>query len=144
MSPMQTQSTPLDRNALLLAFAWLVALVATLGSLYYSEVRNFIPCTLCWYQRIAMYPLVLILGLATWRNDVHIRPYALTLSLMGLFWSSYHLLELWVPGLAPNVCKGPIPCNVEYIPSFPIPLQAGIAFLLISLALFLLRPTQRS
>lgn len=144
MSPMQTQSTPLDRNALLLAFAWLVALVATLGSLYYSEVRNFIPCTLCWYQRIAMYPLVLILGLATWRNDVHIRPYALTLSLVGLFWSSYHLLELWVPGLAPNVCKGPIPCNVEYIPSFPIPLQAGIAFTLISLALFLLRPTQRS
>ncbi|WP_297557593.1 disulfide bond formation protein B [Meiothermus sp.] len=141
---MQTQSTPLDRNALLLAFAWLVALVATLGSLYYSEVRNFIPCTLCWYQRIAMYPLVLILGIATWRNDVHIRPYALTLSLVGLFWSSYHLLELWVPGLAPNVCKGPIPCNVEYIPSFPIPLQAGIAFLLISLALFLLRPTRRS
>ncbi|AGK03629.1 disulfide bond formation protein B [Meiothermus ruber] len=141
---MQTQSTPLDRNALLLAFAWLVALVATLGSLYYSEVRNFIPCTLCWYQRIAMYPLVLILGLATWRNDVHIRPYALTLSLVGLFWSSYHLLELWVPGLAPNVCKGPIPCNVEYIPSFPIPLQAGIAFTLISLALFLLRPTRRS
>jgi disulfide bond formation protein DsbB len=144
MSPMQTQSTPLDRNALLLAFAWLVALVATLGSLYYSEVRNFIPCTLCWYQRIAMYPLVLILGLATWRNDVHIRPYALTLSLVGLFWSSYHLLELWVPGLAPNVCKGPIPCNVEYIPSFPIPLQAGIAFTLIALALFLLRPTRRS
>lgn len=144
MSPMQTHATPLDRNALLLAFAWLVALVATLGSLYYSEVRNFIPCTLCWYQRIAMYPLVLILGLATWRNDVHIRPYALTLSLVGLFWSSYHLLELWVPGLAPNVCKGPIPCNVEYIPSFPIPLQAGIAFTLISLALFLLRPTRRS
>ncbi len=142
---MQTPSkSSFDRNALLLAFAWLVALVATLGSLYYSEVRNFIPCTLCWYQRIAMYPLVFILGIATWRNDAQIRPYALTLSLLGLFWSSYHLLELWVPGLAPNVCKGPIPCNVEYIPSFPIPLQAGIAFLLISLALFLLRPTRRS
>lgn len=139
---MQTQSSSTNRNALLLAFAWLVALVATLGSLYYSEVRNFIPCTLCWYQRIAMYPLVLILGIATWRNDAQIRPYALTLSLVGLFWSCYHLLELWVPGLAPNVCKGPIPCNVEYIPSFPIPLQAGIAFALISLALFLLRPTR--
>ncbi len=140
----KSSSSTFERNALLLAFAWLVALVATLGSLYYSEVRNFIPCTLCWYQRIAMYPLVFILGIATWRNDPHIRPYALTLSLLGLFWSSYHLLELWVPGLAPNVCKGPIPCNVEYIPSFPIPLQAGIAFLLISLALFLLRPTRRS
>lgn len=136
-------SSTLDRNALLLAFAWLVALVATLGSLYYSEVRNFIPCTLCWYQRIAMYPLVFVLGIATWKNDAQIRPYALTLSLLGLFWSSYHLLELWVPGLAPNVCKGPIPCNVEYIPSFPIPLQAGIAFLLISVALFLVRSDKR-
>lgn len=136
-------SSTLDRNALLLAFAWLVALVATLGSLYYSEVRNFIPCTLCWYQRIAMYPLVFILGIATWKNDAQIRPYALTLSLLGLFWSSYHLLELWVPGLAPNVCKGPIPCNVEYVPSFPIPLQAGIAFLLISVALFLVRSDKR-
>ncbi|GIW34541.1 MAG: 2-oxoglutarate dehydrogenase [Meiothermus sp.] len=143
MSPMQTPSSSLDRNALLLALAWLVALVATLGSLYYSEVRNFIPCTLCWYQRIAMYPLVFLLGMATWRNDAGIRPYALTLSLLGLFWSSYHLLELWVPGLAPNVCKGPIPCNVEYVPSFPIPLQAWIAFLLISIALFWVRPPRR-
>ncbi|MCS7069525.1 MAG: disulfide bond formation protein B [Meiothermus sp.] len=141
---MQRQTTAnSDRNALLLAFAWLVALVATLGSLYYSEVRNFIPCTLCWYQRIAMYPLVFLLGIATWRNDSGIRPYALSLSLLGLFWSCYHLLELWVPGVAPNVCKGPIPCNVEYVPSFPIPLQAGIAFLLISTALFLVRPVQR-
>ncbi|WP_297860053.1 disulfide bond formation protein B [Meiothermus sp.] len=140
---MQTPSSSLDRNALLLALAWLVALVATLGSLYYSEVRNFIPCTLCWYQRIAMYPLVFLLGMATWRNDAGIRPYALTLSLLGLFWSSYHLLELWVPGLAPNVCKGPIPCNVEYVPSFPIPLQAWIAFLLISIALFWVRPPRR-
>lgn len=141
---MQTSSpSTFDRNALLLAFAWLVALVATLGSLYYSEVRNFIPCTLCWYQRIAMYPLVFLLGIATWRNDAGIRPYALTLSLLGLFWSSYHLLELWVPGVAPNVCKGPIPCNVEYVPSFPIPLQAGIAFLLISVALFWVRPARR-
>jgi len=136
-------SSALDRNAWLLAFAWLVALVATLGSLYYSEVRNFIPCTLCWYQRIAMYPLVFILGIATWRNDAQIRPYALTLSLLGLFWSGYHLLELWMPGLAPSVCKGPIPCNVEYMPSFPIPLQAAIAFLLISVALFLVHPARR-
>jgi disulfide bond formation protein DsbB len=136
-------SSALDRNVLLLAFAWLVALVATLGSLYYSEVRNFIPCTLCWYQRVAMYPLALMLGIATWRNDPQIRPYALTLSLLGLFWSSYHLLELWMPGLAPSVCKGPIPCNIEYMPSFPIPLQAAIAFLLISVALFLVHPARR-
>ncbi|WP_299433802.1 disulfide bond formation protein B [uncultured Meiothermus sp.] len=144
MNTTQTRSTSgFDRNALLLAFAWLVALVATLGSLYYSEVRHFIPCTLCWYQRIAMYPLVFILAIATWRGDVNIKPYALTLSLLGLFWSSYHLLEQWVPGFAPSVCSGPIPCNIEYIPSFPIPLQAWITFFLISVALFLVRSTKR-
>ncbi|WP_407942633.1 disulfide bond formation protein B [Meiothermus luteus] len=131
---------PSERNTLLLALAWLVALVATLGSLYYSEVRNFIPCTLCWYQRIAMYPLALLLGIALWRGDAGVKPYAITLSLLGLFWSSYHLLELWVPGLAPNVCKGPIPCNVEYLPQFPIPLQAWLAFALITLALLGVSP----
>jgi disulfide bond formation protein DsbB len=140
MQTSSSSSQSFDRNALLLAFAWLVALTAMLGSLYYSEVRMFIPCTMCWYQRIFMYSLVFILGIATWKGDTHIRPYALTLSLVGLFFSAWHLLELWVPGIAPTVCRGPIPCNIEYIPSFPIPLQAGIAFTLISTALFLIRP----
>lgn len=139
MTPVRNLN-PSERNTLLLALAWLVALVATLGSLYYSEVRNFIPCTLCWYQRIAMYPLALLLGIALWRGDAGVKPYAVTLSLLGLFWSSYHLLELWVPGLAPNVCKGPIPCNVEYLPQFPIPLQAWLAFALITLALLGVSP----
>ena len=49
--------------------AWLIAIVATLGSLYFSEVRMFVPCVLCWYQRILMYPLVLILGVTTYRQD---------------------------------------------------------------------------
>ncbi|MDX2006729.1 MAG: disulfide bond formation protein B [Meiothermus sp.] len=140
MQTSQTSSPSLDRNALLLAFAWLVALTAMLGSLYYSEVRMFIPCTMCWYQRIAMYGLAVILGIATWRGDSGIKIYALPLSLGGLFFSAWHLLELWVPGVAPSVCRGPIPCNVEYIPSFPIPLQAALAFILISAALFLVRP----
>lgn len=139
----QAEISSFNRNSLLLAFAWLVALVATIGSLYYSEVRLFPPCTLCWYQRIAMYPLVFMLAIATWRGDTGIRPYALTLSLVGLFWSGYHLLEQRVPGFAPSVCRGPIPCNIEFIPSFPIPLQAAIAFLLISIALFMVRPAKR-
>ena len=57
----------LGPHATLLAFV--VAAVATAGSLYLSEVANFTPCTLCWYQRIAMYPLVVLLGIATWRRD---------------------------------------------------------------------------
>ena len=49
--------------------SWLLALIATLGSLYFSEIMNFIPCKLCWYQRILMYPLVVLLGIAAVRRD---------------------------------------------------------------------------
>ena len=56
-----------------LTLAWGVALLATAGSLYFSEVANYLPCTLCWYQRIAMYPLVLILGIAVLRRDTAVR-----------------------------------------------------------------------
>ena len=54
------------RTALLYP-AWVVAIVATLGSLYFSEIRHFVPCVLCWYQRILMYPLVPILAVATFQ-----------------------------------------------------------------------------
>ena len=64
-------------QALVLAF--LVAAISMSGSLYFSEGAHFTPCKLCWYQRIAMYPLVPVLGLAAWRRDDGIRPYAATL-----------------------------------------------------------------
>ncbi|AFH39519.1 disulfide bond formation protein DsbC [Thermus parvatiensis] len=127
-----------ERKTLYLAFAWVVALVATLGSLYYSEVRLFLPCELCWYQRIFMYPQAVILGLALWRQDFGVWPYSLALSLIGGSISALHLTQLWFPGLFPLACKPPVPCSVEYIPQFPIPLQAFIAFALIALAMGLL------
>lgn len=127
-----------ERKTLYLAFAWVVALVATLGSLYYSEVRLFLPCELCWYQRIFMYPQAVILGLALWRQDFGVWPYSLALSLLGGSVSVLHLTQEWFPGLFPLACKPPVPCSVEYIPEFPIPLQALIAFTLIALAMGLL------
>ncbi|GAA6752815.1 disulfide bond formation protein B [Thermus antranikianii] len=113
-------------------------MVATLGSLYYSEVRLFLPCELCWYQRIFMYPQAVLLGLALWRQDLSIWPYALTLSLIGGSISTLHLMEQRFPDLFTLACKPPVPCSVEYIPQFPIPLQALIAFLLIALSMGLL------
>ena len=73
--------------------AWVVALVATLGSLYFSEIRGFVPCTLCWYQRILMYPLVLILGVATYRQDERGFAYSLPLSVAGIL-ASVHSTRL--------------------------------------------------
>lgn len=137
------QPSAATRNNLLLAFAWLVALVATLGSLYYSEIRLFLPCELCWYQRIFMYPLAVILGIAAWRSDFNIRLYALPLAGIGWLISLRHNLEQRFPDHFPAACKGPISCTTEYIPSFPIPLQALIAFTLIIVALLLIRTARR-
>ena len=67
-----------------------IALIATLGSLYYSEIAGFEPCKLCWLQRIFMYPLVMILGLADARSDKKIIDYALALSFAGIIISLYH------------------------------------------------------
>ncbi len=128
----------LMKRHLLLTFAWVVALVATLGSLYYSEVRLFLPCELCWYQRIFMYPQAVILAVALWRQDFGVWPYSLALSLIGGSISALHLLQQRFPDLFTLACKPPVPCTVEYIPSFPIPLQALIAFALIALSMVLL------
>ncbi|WP_019584761.1 disulfide bond formation protein B [Deinococcus apachensis] len=78
-----------------LYLAWVVALAATLGSLWFSEVRGFVPCVLCWFQRIAMYPLALLLGIAALRGDLSIRAYALPLAAVGWIIALIHNLEDW-------------------------------------------------
>ncbi len=127
--------------------AWLVALVATLGSLYFSEVRGFVPCTLCWYQRILMYPLVLLLGVATYRQDERGFAYVLPLSLAGMFVSTYHVLEQNVPGFgAPALCAAGVPCSAKYINwlgFISIPVLALTAFTIITVLLFVSRARAR-
>ena len=112
-----------------------VALVATLGSLYLSEVANFVPCRLCWYQRIAMYPLVPILGMAVWRGDAGVRFYALPLAIIGGLISSYHILLERYPSLESGVCEAANPCTLIWVRRFgylTIPTMALSAFALIT------------
>lgn len=127
-----------------LGLAFLVALVATLGSLYLSEVAHFTPCTLCWYQRICMYPLAVILGLAAWRRDLGVRPYALALTALGAPISAYHYLLERFPGLESAACDPANPCTVLWVWRFhylSIPLMAGSAFALVATLLLLARPS---
>lgn len=125
--------------ALYLYLAWLTAIVATVGSLYFSEVRMFIPCTLCWYQRILMYPLAYQLGAAAWSGDAGVVRYALPLTVFGVFVSTFHYLEQMIPDFGfPEVCRGAVPCTVRYIEWFgfvTIPFLALIAFAIISVSL---------
>ena len=72
--------------------AFLQAWLATLGSLYFSEIRDFRPCLLCWYQRILMYPLIIILGVAIFRKDKNAAYYVLPMSIMGVAIAFYQYL----------------------------------------------------
>ena len=114
--------------------AFAVATVATLGSLYLSEVVHLIPCTFCWYQRIAMYPLVVVLGLAAWRRDHGVRPYAAALSGIGACIAAYHRLIQAFPSLGGSACSSGVPCTAAYFTVFgfvTIPYMALSGFLLI-------------
>jgi disulfide bond formation protein DsbB len=124
--------TALGPHVLWLAF--LVALLATLGSLYFSEVAGFEPCLLCWYQRIAMYPLVVILGLAAWRRDGSAWIYAAALAAIGAVIAAYHILLEWFPDLSSGACDPDNPCTLVWFRVFgfiSLPTLALTAFLLI-------------
>lgn len=101
-----------------LPLAWLVAVVATAGSLYYSEIADFIPCTLCWYQRIAMYPLSLILGVAVIARDRAAWRYVLPLSLVGAAVSIYHYQLEVFPEQGHGACDPTVPCSTRYFEEF--------------------------
>ncbi len=114
--------------------AWGVATLAAAGSLYFSEVANYTPCTLCWYQRIAMYPLVLILGIAAWKRDIGIRLYAIPIAAVGASISAYHYLLEWFPQIDAGACTVGIPCTQVWFREFgfvSLPLLALTAFLLV-------------
>ncbi len=130
-----------------LPFAWVAAATATFGSLYLSEIVNLIPCTYCWYQRIAMYPLVVILGIAWWRRDRGVVRYAAPLATIGLAIAGWHYLIQQVPSLGGDACTVGVPCNSAYFWEFgfiSIPYMAGSAFALILALLHVLTTNRRS
>ena len=118
--------------------AWVVALAATLGSLIYSEVIHFLPCRLCWCQRIAMYPMSVILLIGAIRKDMAAKIYALPFALGGLAISIWHYLTQTFPNLEGGSCDPTNPCSAKYVDVFgfiSIPFMAGTAFTLIAVLL---------
>lgn len=106
----------------------LVTSVSMLGSLYFSEAVGYRPCVLCWYQRIAMYSLAIILVIATVRKDRAIAPYAMVLAALGAGIAGYHwLLERW-PSLDTGTCSADAPCSVPYFEVFGFVSLAFMAF----------------
>jgi disulfide bond formation protein DsbB len=123
-------------------FAFLITLVALGGSLFYSEVIGYEPCVLCWWQRVFLYPQVLIFGLALWKRDTSPFLYAVPLSVFSALLSTYHsYVYLGGKSLLPCTALGGA-CSKVYVMEFgyvTIPLMA----LTIALFIFLLAWSHR-
>ena len=128
-----------------LYFALLVATVATTGSLFLSEIAKFVPCNLCWYQRIFMYPQVILLGVATLTNDLNIKKYVLPLVGIGIAIATYHY--------ALQMSPFPLPCTDEVASCaakqaarfgyITIPMMSWTAFLLVGILMLLSKPLKK-
>ncbi|PEL10564.1 disulfide oxidoreductase [Bacillus sp. AFS017336] len=127
----------MKKHQSILFFTWIVSIIATLGSLSFSVINHWTPCSLCWYQRIFMYPIVFIVGIAVYKNKIKDVIYVLPLSLIGMCISIYHILIQKVPAMKETATQcGPVPCTGDYLNWFgfiTIPMLAFVAFLLINI-----------
>lgn len=116
--------------------AWLIATVSTLGALFLGEVMGYTPCVLCWYQRIAMFPLVFVLATGLFPFDRRVVRFALPLSIAGLGLALFHmaLVAGWIPeNIKP--CQQGVPCSdvqVVWLGFVTIPLLSAISFSLVA------------
>jgi disulfide bond formation protein DsbB/mono/diheme cytochrome c family protein len=132
---MERVSIWLNRNSMYIALV--AAWIAMCGSLYFSEVKGYVPCVLCWYQRILMYPLAGIIAIGLLRRDWHLPYYVLPFSLVGLCVSTYHyLLEKTDIFAGAAACRQGVSCTTQWINWFgfvTIPFLALVGFLIITL-----------
>lgn len=124
-----------------LYLAWALALASLGGSLYFSEIKHFIPCLLCWYQRILMYPLVAIIAVGLFRRDRVLAAYVLPLSITGIGFALYHNLLQWgiiSERFAP--CVNGVSCVTNHVVALnfiTIPLLSLTAFTVITILMII-------
>ncbi|MEZ5346932.1 MAG: disulfide oxidoreductase [Pyrinomonadaceae bacterium] len=135
-------------NELLPYLAWIIALVATVGSLFFSEIMELPPCVLCWYQRIAMYPLVFVIGTGIILRDPRLKFYALPMCLAGLLISAYHnMLYYGLISESITPCTQGISCTsrqIEWFGFITIPLMALVAFLSTAVCLIIYKTKENT
>lgn len=132
-----------NSNWTILFLCWLIASISTLGALFFSEIMKFPPCVLCWYQRISMFPLVIIILAGLFPFDKSVVKYALPLASAGWLIAFYH--HLLYSGIIPESlqpCSQGVPCTEDYINLFgifTIPMLSLMAFSTIVVLLFMLK-----
>lgn len=132
----------------ILFLCWLLVTTSTLGSLFFSHVMGFAPCVLCWYQRIFLFPLVILLAMGLFPFDKSVIKYALPLAVAGWLTALYH--NLLYSGIIPESiqpCSKGVSCTEKYIDLFgfiTIPMLSLLSFTtLIAMLLFLKRRTSK-
>ena len=143
-----THQNQKDTNWNILFLCWLLVSVSALGSLFFSYVMEFAPCVLCWYQRIFLFPLVLILAIGLFPFDKKVVKYALPLAIAGWLTAVYH--NLLYAGFIPKSiqpCSQGVSCTEEYINLFgflSIPMLSLLSFsTIITLLIILYRRTSK-
>ena len=127
----------------ILFLAWLLASISTMGSLFFSNVMEFAPCVLCWYQRISLFPLVIILAVGLFPFDKGVVKFALPLAIAGWLTAVYH--NLLYSGIIPESiqpCSQGVSCTEEYIDLFgfmTIPMLSLLSFSTIIILLIILK-----
>ena len=139
LQPNQLSNT----NWTILFVTWIIVSVSTLGSLFFSHVMEYTPCVLCWYQRICLFPLVIILATGLFPFDKRVVTYALPLAIAGWLIAFYH--NLLYSGIIPQdlqPCSQGVSCTEKYIDLFgfiTIPMLSLIGFTIIIALLILLK-----
>lgn len=125
-------------NKQILLFSFLTAVIATSGSLYFSLGMGLFPCRLCWYQRILMYPQVIIIGVAVFHHNTRVYTTVLPFTVLGILISGYHsYIQIWPPSTG---C-GLVSCSTvqfKLLNALTIPNLAFIAFSMITISMILL------
>ena len=127
----------------ILFLCWLIVSVSAMGSLFFSYVMEFAPCVLCWYQRIFLFPLVVILAVGLFPFDKSVVQYALPLAIVGWLTAAYH--NLLYAGIIPESiqpCSQGVSCTEEYIKLFgflSIPMLSLLSFSTIIALLIILK-----
>jgi disulfide bond formation protein DsbB len=122
----------MNKAKILLYAAWAIALGATMGSIILSEIFGFVPCSLCWYQRILMFPLPILLTVGLYRRDPGVAAYALPLAGLGVLVAAYHALLQWGvihENIAP--CLATVACTtkqINWLGFVTIPFMSTLAF----------------
>ncbi|PEW07815.1 disulfide bond formation protein B [Bacillus cereus] len=123
-----------------IAIAWMIATSAMLISLVFREWMKLPPCDLCWYQRMAMYPLVLILGIGMYRKDPYVSTYAFPFACIGLLIAIYQITIQVFPTNEMKICSVGVSCTEDYLNMFgfiSIPMLSFIGFLAIIILLYI-------